>query len=268
MVDLRQTKAWAEYLQSWGWQVENINCRDNDKARIFIRKFSPFPVSFFKFQRYPGKPDEFEISSLKNKHRTVYSIIEPNSKVGILPGYKICSSYYIPSKTIILDLSLSEKTLFNNFSENAKRILHQNSSIKISETDLKTFYPAWKSASKIYVPPFSRINTLLNVFSDKAKLFISHDNKKMHSGLLLLCSPDTANYFYTWTNSIGRSSNAHYHLVWQAIIAAKEMGLKYFDFEGVFDSRFPNKNWLGFSEFKNKFGGKTVTYPGCFGRWF
>jgi len=268
MQDLRQTKEWANYLSSWGWEVEEVDCQEQTKARILIRKFPFTPVSFFKLQRFFGKPNLEKILEIKKRHRVVYSIIEPLSKEGILPGYRQLSSYYVPSKTTVIDLSKPINKIFSAFSKTTRNILYKTSSVKIIETDLKTFYPAWKAASKTYVPPYSRINILLSVFGPKAKLLISQCNGKPLSGLLLLSSKDTANYFYSWTNPVGRQKNTHYYLIWQTLQDAQKNGLKYFDFEGIFDSRFPNKKWLGFSDFKKKFGGTEISYPGCFGRWF
>ena len=71
----------------------------------------------------------------------------------------------------------------------------------------------------------------------------------------------------TWTSEVGRQSGAHYKLVWEELLKAKEMGMKYFDFEGVFDPRWPQKKWIGFTEFKRRFGGKLVQFPGGFSRW-
>ena len=38
------------------------------------------------------------------------------------------------------------------------------------------------------------------------------------------------------------------------------------DLEGVYDERFPNKKWLGFTHFKKCFGGKEKEYPGTYTR--
>lgn len=45
---------------------------------------------------------------------------------------------------------------------------------------------------------------------------------------------------------------------------AKKRGCKIFDFEGIYDERFPNKSWLGFTHFKKSFGGYEVSYPGTY----
>jgi len=48
---------------------------------------------------------------------------------------------------------------------------------------------------------------------------------------------------------------------------AKKMGCKIFDFEGIYDDRFPLKSWLGFSRFKKSFGGLEVEYPGAYSKF-
>ena len=42
----------------------------------------------------------------------------------------------------------------------------------------------------------------------------------------------------------------------------KKEGKKVFDFEGIYDERFPLISWKGFTRFKKGFGGIEVEYPG------
>ena len=130
------------------------------------------------------------------------------------------------------------------------------------------FYKAWKGSSKTWLMGEERFNKLLDAFGNKASLWVSENDGKFLSGILLLKSKDTANYFQTWTSEKGRKLGAHYHLVWRVLLECKSKGLRWFDFEGVLDERWPQKKWAGFSEFKKKFGGEIVTYPGSFTKWF
>jgi len=75
---------------------------------------------------------------------------------------------------------------------------------------------------------------------------------------------DFGYYWYGFTNDEGRTTLSQYTLLYQGILWAKKQGCKVFDFEGVYDPRFPDKSWLGFSHFKRSFGGYEVEYPGCF----
>jgi lipid II:glycine glycyltransferase (peptidoglycan interpeptide bridge formation enzyme) len=49
---------------------------------------------------------------------------------------------------------------------------------------------------------------------------------------------------------------------------AKKRGSLVWDFEGIFDQRFPNKDILGYTHFKKSFGGKEIEFPGAFTKWF
>ena len=74
-------------------------------------------------------------------------------------------------------------------------------------------------------------------------------------------------YTYYWqgfTNKEGRTSLSQYTLLYQGILWAKKICCRVFDFEGIYDERFPNKSWLGFTHFKKSFGGKEVNFPGCY----
>jgi lipid II:glycine glycyltransferase (peptidoglycan interpeptide bridge formation enzyme) len=51
---------------------------------------------------------------------------------------------------------------------------------------------------------------------------------------------------------------------WEAIRLSKKKGSSIYDFEGIYDSRFPLKTWRGFTRFKKSFGGKEIKYPGAF----
>ncbi|MFC1727398.1 lipid II:glycine glycyltransferase FemX [Patescibacteria group bacterium] len=84
------------------------------------------------------------------------------------------------------------------------------------------------------------------------------------AGTIILLTNTTAYYYYAFTSKKGRKKMAQYHLVWEAIKLVKKRGCQIFDFEGIYDPRFPIKTWQGFSHFKKSFGGKEVEYPGCF----
>lgn len=84
------------------------------------------------------------------------------------------------------------------------------------------------------------------------------------AGILLIISGETAHYFYAASNETGRKLSAPSLLTWEAMKLAKKKGCAIFDFEGIYDERFPQKSWSGFSYFKESFGGYEVSYPGRF----
>ena len=84
------------------------------------------------------------------------------------------------------------------------------------------------------------------------------------SGAIFLIGDKTAYYWQAFTNKEGRRALTQYKIVWEGILWAKAHGAKIFDFEGIYDERFPNKRWKGFSHFKKSFGGYEINYPGAF----
>lgn len=264
MQDIRQTPAWNQYLSFSGW-----NCTALNGINVFARKLPLTPFSVVKIQRFSKPLDPSALKEFQSRNNSFYTILEPQAvEVDLPPLFRLSHSPYLPTKTIILDLAKSEEQLWADLSTNAQRILSRPSNVNIEETDLSQFYSLWHESAKTWILPEADIKYLLSAFGPSARLLVSRSGNMIHSGLILLFSSDTANYYQTWTSNAGRSSCAHYHLVWHSILLAKKLGMKYYDFEGIYDSRFPKKSWFGFSQFKHKFGGKVVEFPGAFTRWW
>jgi len=132
----------------------------------------------------------------------------------------------------------------------------------IEVLDLKKFRQAWKKSVgwRKYVPSLKTLKRLEKTFGKKA-IFLTANNL---ASTVILIANDSAYYYYAFTSKEGRKKFAQYLLVWEAIKLTKKRGCKIFDFEGIYDERFPIKAWKGFSHFKQSFGGKEIEYPGVF----
>ena len=117
MRDIRQSINYKKYLESQGWIVERI-----DNINYFIRKL-PLIGSVLKIQR-PENIDFETIQKLEKKYKVFQTIIEPDlgSDIHLLVdnGYKLSKSPFLPSKTILLDLTKSEKQIWEGFKKDAK----------------------------------------------------------------------------------------------------------------------------------------------------
>lgn len=271
-------------MQATGWAVEKVKSHLGGVILCFIKRIPLLPFSIIKVQRFEGQLDDKYFNRLKRKYRVIYSIFEPLTdpvftefNLGGSPRHNPTSedelysrriSSYLPTKTIIIDLKKSEQELWKDLSENARRIIKRNDGVKIKKTkNLERFGEEWRRGKKIWSWSLKKLKKLSKAFGEKIDFWVSEKDGRWLSGLIVAESKDTAFYFQTWTNGEGRKSGAHYKLVWEAILQAKRKGLAYFDFEGIDDGRFPRRSWEGFSEFKKKFGGKEIIFPGCFGRW-
>ncbi|MCX6704026.1 MAG: GNAT family N-acetyltransferase [Candidatus Woesebacteria bacterium] len=275
MVDIRQSVHYANYLKRLGWTVERIG-----EINYFIKKF-PLVGSILKVQR----PEEINydiINKLCRKYRVFQIILEPSLASGFgtfhsnqlyAHGFKLSKSPYLPSKTLQIDLTQGQKDIFRHFKKDARYAIKRGEALKIKSystpDEIKKWRDAWKNSVnfKRYVPPVEQLLNLRKSFPGSYSLFLASHNisGRIIGGVLFTRSlHDFAYYWYGFINNEGRTSLSQYALLYQGILWAKKQGCKVFDFEGVYDPRFPNKSWLGFSHFKKSFGGYELLYPGCY----
>jgi lipid II:glycine glycyltransferase (peptidoglycan interpeptide bridge formation enzyme) len=292
MADFRQTSQYGKYLEAIGWVVEKI-----DSTLVFIRKIPLTPFSIIKIQRANKLPDLKKVQNLARKYRSFSVSIEPSvfpglaesrlrsrTRAGSLQSsvfrlkknnYRLSKSPYLPTKTIHLDLTQPKKKLFAQMKKDVryslKKINRPDYNILVynnkTEQEIKNFYQAWKKTAgwQMLIPSFKNIRALKKCFGQNA-LFLASKSSEIIAGTIILMADQAAYYYYAFTSKKGRKLLAQYGLVWEAIKLAKKRGCQVFDFEGIYDPRFPVKSWLGFSHFKKSFGGKEIDYPGCFKR--
>lgn len=262
---------WGKWLIKIGWRVERVGLIKRGSFPAYIRKIPLIPFSIIKIQRFNEQLEAKEIEQLKKKYRAIYVALEPTGEelVGewLRQGYRVEKSPFLPSKTLVIDLTKPKQKLWEELSDNARRII-KKSEVKSEKTNEEEFYAGWKRWSPVVTLSKGQFEAMVKVFGKKITFWASRKAEEILSAVMLIESDERAHYFQTWTSKQGRKIGAHYLLVWRTILWAKKKGKKYFDFEGVYDKRFPMKRWRGFSEFKKKFGGKIVSYPGCVSRWF
>ncbi len=273
MTDIRQEKEWGEYLRLRGWTVKSIGCAcGKHRLQVLIYRLGWWPFSILKLQRAECDPDFDELRKIKRKFWVINSYIEPLKVINYQrfskAGYKKTKFPFLATKTVVVDLTKSKESLWNDLSSNAKRLIKKNEQIKSVTLPSEKFREIWRKSSKVWVLSQSDLNNLKKAYKNKLRIVASSDDKELHSGIILLSTKDCINYFQTWTNEAGRRSGAHYKLIWEEILRAKSLGKKFFDFEGIFDQEYPINKWRGFSEFKMKFGGRVIKHPGSFHRWF
>lgn len=261
MRDVRQSQKWASYMEKIGWEKDMVgNCL------VYLKKI-PFFGFAAKIQR-PNEPISLkQIDSLIKKYKLAAIYLEPatNREAEVLEsqGFRLAKIPFLPTKTIHLDLSPSEKQLIAQMKKDARGAIRKTGSIQpIEVSDLEKFYIFWKRSASWnkWVPPLSWLVALKEAFGNDV-LFCEVPNL---AGAVFVISENAAYYLFAFTGKAGRKGLAQYKLVWEGIKWAKKRKAKVFDFEGIYDPRFPHPSWKGFSHFKNSFGGYEVEYPGCF----
>jgi len=274
MVDIRQSESYATYLKSLGWTVERIG-----EINYFIKKI-PLLGSILKIQH----PEEIRIETINKlcfKYGVFQIIVEPktvlDSEYLVSIGYKLSKNPYLPTKTLQIDLTRSKKEIFHKFKKDARHSIKRGEGLSINEystpDEIAIFRREWKNSVKFdrFVPPAEQLIKLKKSFPQNKSLFLASHNisSRIIGGALFTTSShgninDIAYYWQAYTNPEGRSTLSQYSLLWYGILWAKKIGCKVFDFEGIFDPRFPNKTWTGFTHFKHSFGGYEINYPGCY----
>jgi lipid II:glycine glycyltransferase (peptidoglycan interpeptide bridge formation enzyme) len=220
--------------------------------------------SILKVQR----PEEIRIDIIRKfarRYCTFQIIVEPrtefDAKYLTSIGFKLSKGPYLPSKTLQIDLTQTQKDIFRHFKKDAryaiKKVYDPGCNRRGSDLVTKVYSTpdeiikwrdAWKNSVKFdrYVPPVDQLLNLRKSFPGSYSLFLASHNMsgRIIGGVLFTRSlHDFAYYWYGFTNDEGRTSLSQYTLLFQGILWAKKQGCKVFDFEGVYDPRFPNKSW-------------------------
>lgn len=282
MQDLRQTKEYANYMHLLGWQVHQfqmsnvtLRLRSGQECQIFLKKI-PLLGNIAKLQRPSGKLDPQALDEFAKEHKLAVFYIEPNSHLTIQPSnhFRPARTCFLPSKTIHINLLQSNEMLLSQMDKDTRYAIRlaQKKGVEVRESrDIEAFIKLWTKSTRsrgMWLPQTKEIRALWTAFGPKAHLFLAHTSYPiLHTsnpiaGVLMVHTPTTAYYMYAASTKEGNKLSSPSLLVREAIKLAKKKGCKTFDFEGIYDDRYPQtKNWKGFTKFKEGFGGKTITYP-------
>lgn len=268
--DIRQSSTYAKFMARIGWIVEEI-----DGGFVYIKKF-PLIGAVIKLQRPNKIPAIKKLIELKKKFRARSIAVEPNiysSHDTFLQAttYQLqaLKDPFLPTKTIHIDITPSEQTIFNRFSEAKRRAVRraEKAGITIKQSnDIDDFIILKnKTAGLFGFLTTSTIKPLWETFGPhNACILVAYEISKSApiASILILFHDQTAYYWMATATEEGKKSFAPTLLVWEALKLSKQKGMKRFDFEGIYDERYPNlnKNWSGFTKFKEGFGGEMIYY--------
>ena len=183
-------------------------------------------------------------------------------------GYRLSNWPLLGTKTLRINLKPSEDEIFNSFKKDCRYVLRKvlSSKYEVLSNDYKNFYEIWKKAARrknLWIPKKREYQNLIDVFGNKAFCLTISDL----AGVLILMHKRTAFYYYAGSTAEGTRLNLPYLAVWEAMREAKKHKCLVWDFEGIYDKRWPSKGWIGFSHFKKSFGGKETEFPGSWEKW-
>lgn len=207
-------------------------------------------------------------------HGDVFLRVEP----GVLPdGFALggapSSDEYLPSHTLTLDLSLSEKALLEQMAQKGRYNIKvaEKAGVVVCEgedRDLDTFYAILGQTGArdgFGVHPLSFYQDFLSILGEAARLYVAEFEGRIVGGMIVTLFGDTATYYFGASSNEDRKVMAPYLLQWHAMCEAKKMGFKSYDFLGVApDGTEGEKHVLaGVTQFKTRFGGTRVNTGGA-----
>ncbi|MFZ5845530.1 MAG: lipid II:glycine glycyltransferase FemX [Patescibacteria group bacterium] len=274
-MEIQQSELYAKYIASLGWKVIKIG-----QTQIFLKHF-PLVGGLAKIQRCTQFPDATQIINLLKENKVRRLAVEPASNIKqnqfdswlkkLSQHFYLTRTPFLPTKTLIIDLTPTEKQIFKSFNEAKRRAVRraQKNNLLIYESAnvQELIKIKNKSAGFLgFITTFG-VRELWKAFAPShATILLAYSPESLPEvvgGLLLLFGDHTAYYWLAGATRKGKKMFAPTLLAWEALKLAKNRGCTRFDFVGVWDERLPKQNnsWRGFTKFKEGFGGFALYYP-------
>ena len=230
---------------------------------------SPLLPQNYKICRSPFLPTKTLVLDLKKSEKEIFDClpkekkrllkrIQEKKEIIIKEGtaedfIKIKSRGLLEKNILPLGVKKEINTLWQSFfPDNIKILIAYQCHSRESRNLYKYLYrfriPTSHSFAKYrLVPGFAgRGKSGMTIIPIAAALFLFYDKK--------------AYYWQAASTKQGKKLSAPSLLVWEGIKIAKKLKGEVFDFEGIFDERFPIESWKGFSHFKKEFGGEEINF--------
>lgn len=277
--DMRQTPMWDTYMRSIGWSVENIS-----GTYIFLNRLKYVHRSFAKIQHPKGPLDLQAIDQYFQSQHIDSAIIEPHLS-GHQPEiykdfrFKPTRMKFGSTATILVDMDQTSENLFSSFSENARRNIHKAQKLGLRTkivnynhsnpyAEFSNFFALMTKVGKMrkfYIPSYAEMQKKYAAFGDNQFLAFAYNPQQPDpiAAVWFGYYDKTLAYLHTGITDSGYQSYANYLLVWEGLIEGQKRKLKVFDFEAIYDERYPQdlKRWTGFTQFKKRFHGEIIHYP-------
>jgi len=269
-MELQQSPIYAKYIESLGWTILRV-----DGVQMFYKKI-PLTGGLLKIQRPKKLP---KITDLVQQYRIKTVAIEPHPTQDISTYKRWCTSLgkycrvvrssYQPTKTLFIDVTAAEEEIFSRFTEAKRRAVRKavKNGVTVEESgDIRNLIKIKNKSSGAFgfITTFGVGRFWPIMAPVHATVLLAYTNThKLVGGILLVFWGKTAYYWIAGATKHGKKLFAPTLLVWEALKTAKRRGMNRFDFVGVWDDRKPaaHHDWLGFTKFKEGFGGKPFYYP-------
>lgn len=276
-MELQQSPEYARYVTSLGWTVITI-----DGIQVFFRHI-PIAGVIAKIQRPGHLPFIPTLIPELKKHHVKTIAIEPiqnedpaqfSSYVKTLRRwFRIYPSNFLPTKTIAVPLTGTEEQIFSRLSSAKRRAVRRaaKNHIQIVPGSIDDLIGVKARSAGLFggITTYGAdrlYDVLGKQHTDILLAILEYPEKREREilgGVFLIHWNKTTFYWIAGATRKGKKLFAPTLLVWESFRKARAKKSVSFDFLGVWDERLPKENhsWLGFTKFKEGFGGVTLYYP-------
>ena len=275
-----QSYQWGEFqelLKRKIWRIEIQGLKG-----LIIKHDLPLGKNYLYCPRGPvvqgGNISMFlkEVKSISQQEKSIFFKIEPEIDLNLTEfGFKKSLKEIQPSKTVILNIDQSKEELLEQMHHKTRYNIRlaEKKGVTVQEIDLKDkesinifidLLEQTAQRDKFHIHSKEHYQKMLGISG--IKLFLAKYQDKIIAGILNSFFNQTAIYMHGASDYNYRKLMAPYLLQWQAIIQAKEQGLKYYDFGGI-----NQEKWPGVTRFKKGFlpcrqagNDQEAHYPGAF----
>lgn len=210
-----------------------------------------------------------EIKKIAKEEKSFLIRVDPPWVLGnenrlIEVGFRKGENEIQPKCSFVVDITKSEEELLNSMKQKTRYNigLAQRKEVKVrisSEVaDIEAFWQLVKQTSErdsFHPHPKEHYKKMFEIFSPNGtiKLFLAEYDGKIIAANMVSFFGQVCTYLHGASANMYRETMAPYLLQWEAIIEAKKLGFKYYDFGGVNGQTFFNEKWKGITRFKSGF---------------
>lgn len=286
MQDYHQAPEYSEYLRQLNWQTfKGKHCQ------IFYRQLPFINRYLIKAQRINSSLQHLQdLIDCHTSFRPLVTYIEFNhseanfnNQIWKDKGFYPIKRGMLPTKTLRINIqqSLSNilKSMHPKTRYNIKLSIRHGLTANIfsvqqviqNNTLYNQIYQLLRDNAKrqhFWSLPSAWLQALLQGFEKKAFIVNVYTPKSELAATLICLTFDHCVYYNANGSSLlGRKVMAATRAIFEAIKHAHTQKYQWFDFDGVFDSRYPISAWQGFTRFKKSFGGEELLYPPAYRKW-
>lgn len=283
-----QSWEWGEFRQLLGQKVLRFGVFRKGKIissfQLFFHKIPifPFTIGYFPKGPLPLKKMIRVLKEIGRKNNAIFIKLEPNvlrseiknpkfENLGLIKGKPIFTKY-----TSIIDLTRSEKEIFNSFKPKTRYnirlaqkhgvIVKEDNSQKAFNQYLKLLFETTKRQGfYAHSEKFHKAQWKILQPAGISHLLTASFQGKILAAFLLFVFKDTLYYPYGASTREHKEVMAPTLLVWEAIKFGKKNGCKKFDLWGDLEPNPPkNHPYYGFHRFKEGFSPKLVEFVGTY----